>query len=74
MKKRIFKSFAELPVAVHPREGYFPISQKLLEEALAGQPALPLTPEDINRLAAIDEEKYTEGRIDRRPDRINPHD
>jgi hypothetical protein len=44
------------------------------QEAMADLPDAPLTPEDVNRLAAIDEEKHTEGHVPRKPARPNPHD
>ena len=46
--------------------------QAILAEVYAEQPEEPLTPEDLNRLAAIDEEKHTEGHKPR--PLINPHD
>lgn len=66
MKKPPLKSLADLP----PLTPF----QKQLAEAFQGVPPPTLTAEDVNRLAAIDEEKHTEGRIHRRPDRTNPHD
>jgi hypothetical protein len=44
--------------------------QREYEEAMRGLPENTLTPEDINRLAAIDAEKKSEGRA-MRPFRTN---
>lgn len=44
-----------------------------LADGVEVYPEPKLTPEDVNRLATIDEERYTEGR-QRRPQRINYHD
>jgi hypothetical protein len=42
-------------------------------EALASMPFVPPSPEDINRMAAADEERLTEARR-HRPFLANPHD
>jgi hypothetical protein len=42
--------------------------------ALASYPHFPLTPEDVNRMAALEEETHTEGHVSRRPFRTNPHE
>ena len=47
--------------------------QEQLAEAWEGVPRYEPTPEDINRMAAIEDEKPTEGRI-KCPPRQNPHD
>ncbi len=47
--------------------------QRLLAEANHGVPFVGPTTDEINRMAAQDEERFTEGR-QRRPSRPNPHD
>lgn len=47
-------------------------TQQQLAEAYEGIPLIP-TPEDINRMAAIEEERFTEGRIHRHNFRQSPH-
>jgi len=46
--------------------------QELLREAHEGIERIEPTHEDINRMAAIEEERFTEGRI-RRPRIPSPH-
>lgn len=52
-----------------------PVTQKMLQEAYEGEPwpVIP-TEQEINRLAAIDAEKISEGRIVPPPHRFNHHD
>lgn len=72
MKRLTLKSLADLPVQAFPSR---PKPEKLdrlisqLEEAYQGVPLPTLTPEDVNRLAAEDDERRTEGRchVNRRP-------
>lgn len=48
-------------------------TQKDYEEAFDGVPRFEPTAEDLNRMAAIEDERRTEGRI-ACPRRVNPHD